>query len=126
MELKDFISETIYQIATGVKESIEKCKDLDIIVNPNISIVSDNDAYIPQDPSNREVSRRIMPIEMDVSVAISNSSENSAGGKIGISVFGVGGSIKGTDNTKNINRIKFTVPVSLPVTEMQNINNMRE
>lgn len=126
MELKDFISETIYQIATGVKESMKKCKDLDIIVNPNISIVSDNDAYIPQDPSRHEICRRIMPIEMDVSVAISKSSENSAGGKIGISVFGVGGSTKDTDNTMNTNRIKFTVPVSLPVTEMQDVYNMRE
>lgn len=52
MELKDFISETIYQIATGVKESIEKCKDLDIIVNPNICGRSDNDFYIPQNPSD--------------------------------------------------------------------------
>ncbi|WP_018463672.1 hypothetical protein [Segatella paludivivens] len=126
MELKDFISETIYQIATGVKESMEKCKDLDIIVNPNIYQQSNNELYIPEDPSRHGICRRITPIEIDVSVAISNSSENSAGGKIGISVFGVGGNIKDTDNTMNTNRIKFSVPVSLPVTEMQDVYNLRE
>lgn len=118
MELKDFISETIYEIATGVKNSMEKCKDLDVIVNPDVCGLDKEHFYIPQFPNKYATNRRIEPIEIDVSVVVSKSEESSIGGKIGISTLGIGGKSNNSDDTKNTNRIKFTVPVALPVTKM--------
>ena len=52
MDIKEFVSEAILQIAQGIKEASEKCQEnqLDVIVNPNVTIGSDNGVCIPKNP----------------------------------------------------------------------------
>ena len=117
MELKDFISETIQQISIGVKDAMEKCSDLDVIVNPDVTIGGDGDYFIPNDKNHISIQRRVQIIDMDISVVVTATTENKMGGKIGISMIGLGGETKGIENTSNTNRVKFSIPVCLPVSE---------
>ncbi len=117
MELKDFISETIQQISIGVKDAMEKCSDLDVIVNPDVTIGGDGDYFIPNDKNHISIQRRVQIIDMDISVVVTATTENKMGGKIGISMIGLGGETKGIENTSNTNRVKFSIPICLPVSE---------
>lgn len=117
MELKDFISETIQQISIGVKDAMEKCSDLDVIVNPDVTIGGDGDYFILNDKNHISIQRRVQIIDMDISVVVTATTENKMGGKIGISMIGLGGETRGIENTSNTNRVKFSIPVCLPVSE---------
>lgn len=117
MELKDFISETIQQISLGVKDAMEKCQEMDVIVNPDITIGSDGDYYVPEN-KNVAMQRRVQVIDMDISVVVTASTESNIGGKIGISMLGVSGTSKEMDNTSNTNRVKFSIPVCLPISKV--------
>ena len=61
MDIKEFVSEAIMQIAQGIKEASEKCQEnqLDVIVNPNVTIGSNNGVCIPKNPEQYHISRRI-------------------------------------------------------------------
>lgn len=110
MELKDFISETIQQISLGVKDAMEKCQEMDVIVNPDITIGSDGDYYVSE-KKNVAMQRRVQVIDMDISIVVTSSAESNIGGKIGVSMLGVSGTSKEIDNTSNTNRVKFSIPV---------------
>ena len=114
MELKDFISETIQQISLGVKDAMEKCQEMDVIVNPDITIGSDGDYYVSE-KKNVAMQRRVQVIDMDISIVVTSSAESNIGGKIGVSMLGVSGTSKEIDNTSNTNRVKFSIPVCLPI-----------
>jgi hypothetical protein len=119
MELKDFISNSIEQIALGLIDASRKCNELGVIVNPDITIGSDGDYCIPKDPKHVNIQRRAQIINMDISVTVTESSKDSIGGKIGVSCFGIGVDSTGGKNTANENRVKFSIPVCLPVTTVK-------
>ena len=116
MELREFICETIVQISNGVNDAIEKCKDLDVIINPNVMTGSKDDYVIPK-KTNKDIERRVQIIDMDIAVTVSDSSENNAGCKFGIEVLGFGAKMKDSSVIRSENRIKFSIPVSLPITD---------
>lgn len=74
MELKDFISQTIREIAEGVQAAAEQCSDLGVIVNPAVTIGENGDFYIPRDlfKASTPVERRVQQIHMDVLVCDRN------------------------------------------------------
>ncbi|WP_321435906.1 hypothetical protein [uncultured Bacteroides sp.] len=117
MELKEFISETIQQIALGVKDAMDKCEELDIIVNPNITVGANGDYYIPKTGSTN-MQRRVQLIDMDIAITVSESSEQNAGGGANIKILNVGGGIKEGKSTSNENRVKFSIPVCLPISNV--------
>lgn len=120
MELKDFISTTIEQISLGVIEASEKCKEFGVIVNPNITIGSAGDFCLPKHPQTVNIQRRVQLLEMDVAVREEQSTEGTYNGKVGISVVNIGGATVDRNYSSNENRIKFTIPVCLPITDVVN------
>lgn len=123
MELRDYISETILQISYGINDAMIKSKEeqLDIIINPDVSIGSDGDYVIPvKNHSSYNFERRVQIIEMDISVTVSETEENSVSGGAGITKIiklGVDASSTGSKHNTSQNRIKFSIPVALPKTE---------
>ena len=93
MDIKEFVSEAIMQIAQGIKEASEKCQEnqLDVIVNPNVTIGSNNGAGIPKNPEKFQISRRIQKVDMDIAVTVQNTKERGTNGSLSISVLGIGG-----------------------------------
>lgn len=120
MELKDFISETIQQISQGIIDAKEKCSELDVIVNPNITIGADGDYYVPEEKRIGSVSmqRRVQLLNMDIAVTVTEASETSGGGKIGVSIFGANINSSGKSENTNISRVQFSIPVCFPVTNL--------
>ena len=117
MELKDFISETIVQIATGVTDAIEKCSEKNVIVNPDITIGENGEFWVPSKGSYR-ISRRVQQVEMDVCVTVSESENNGIDAKVRISVFGIEANSTGIKSNTNETRIRFSIPVCLPVSKV--------
>lgn len=111
MELKDFVGSVIEQISLGVLDAIEKCKkneelkDDVVIVNPNITQGAGGDFSIPKKPESLNTQRRVQLIEMDVAI----DSNGNVIREENISESGV---------KVNENRVKFSIPVCLPATDV--------
>ena len=118
MELKDFISNTIEQISLGILEASKKCNQYGVIVNPNITIGEQGDFCIPKQPEHVNIQRRVQLIDMDIAVTVIESEEGKIEGKLGVSFIGVGGKSQEGKSTSNESRVKFSIPVCLPVTNI--------
>jgi hypothetical protein len=102
MDLETFIAETLRQIVKGVRTAQEHddCKG----------------AFINPSPSPGQGHRLVKPIEFDVALTVTEGSEKQGKGGIGIaSVLGIGGQASSTTASTSVSRIKFEVPVILPV-----------
>ena len=118
LELKDFISNTIEQISLGILEASKKCNQYGVIVNPNITIGEQGDFCIPKQPEHVNIQRRVQLIDMDIAVTVIESEEGKIEGKLGVSFIGVGGKSQEGKSTSNESRVKFSIPVCLPVTNI--------
>lgn len=116
--LKDFISNTIEQISLGILEASKKCNQYGVIVNPNITIGEQGDFCIPKQPEHVNIQRRVQLIDMDIAVTVIESEEGKIEGKLGVSFIGVGGKSQEGKSTSNESRVKFSIPVCLPVTNI--------
>jgi hypothetical protein len=102
MDLKDFVADVISQITDGVIEAINRhdLKNIPGRVNPAF-----------QGPGGEyDYKRGVQNIDFDISVTVSAKKEASGGFKV--SVLNLGGAKSHEDTTTN--KIKFTIPVSLP------------
>lgn len=118
MELKDFISNTIEQISLGIIDASKKCESHGVIVNPNITVGSNGDYSIPKSPEHVNIQRRVQIIDMDIAVNLTNTEGSELGGKIGVSFLRVGRNTIESKNTTHENRIKFSLPICLPTSEV--------
>ncbi|TSA39615.1 hypothetical protein D4R30_00825 [archaeon] len=103
MDLETFIAETLRQIVKGVRtaQQHEDCKGATI--NPPTAPGQNHRLLVKQ-------------IEFDVALTVSEGSEKQGKGNIGIaSVFGIGGQANSTTASSSVSRIKFEVPVVLPI-----------
>ena len=97
MDVKEFVEKTLTQIVAGVNAAEPSMKE------HGGGLVSKYD-------------RHEQPVEFDIAVAASESSEKSAGGKAGlavagISVAGIGGSVGSSLAEASMSRIKFKVMI---------------
>lgn len=118
MELKDFISNTIEQISLGIIQASEKCSSLGVIVNPDVTVGSNGDFVIPKKPERINLQRRVQLLDMDIAIVVTESEEGKVDGKIGVSFIGVGADMKKGKSTANESRVKFSIPVCLPITSV--------
>lgn len=117
MELKEYISQTIYEIAQGVIEASQKCAELGAIVNPAETVGENGSYYVPKDKikGHTAVERRVQQIHMDVLISVTESSMLDSTLKASIKVLGADVNGKTEGNTVNSNRVSFDIPVCLPV-----------
>lgn len=113
MDLKDYVSETIYQIAKGVADAAERCKDIEAEVNPAVICGEGDNMYII-DHGNVNMKKRVQNIKMEISVMVSETSEVDGQVKAGISVVGTKVNGKSGEETQNFNKVSFQIPVCLP------------
>ena len=55
MELKEFISQTIREIAEGVQAASEQCSDLGVIVNPAVTLGENGDFFVPKEKAKEQM-----------------------------------------------------------------------
>lgn len=118
MKLEDFVTNTLKQIINGVKNAQEFAKVNDAKVNPsNIHIVGQSSALTYWDNYNSIAGQAI---EFDISVTTHDEGQRE--GKAGVFVAFLKAGVSGKESTENIatNRIKFTIPVFLPIQQKVN------
>lgn len=74
MNLNDFVSETIFQIAEGVADAAKRCKEFGAVVNPAVTYGKGDNMYILSH-GNVNMERRVQIIKMEVSVSVTETSE---------------------------------------------------
>ncbi len=113
MNLEDFISQSLSQIAKGIEKANEELKGSQALVCPQgVLDVSRDTRYggIKVEDGWLEVHE----VKFDVSVSVAEGSES--GGKLGVSVGGFSIGANGKENQANssASRIQFSVPMVLP------------
>jgi hypothetical protein len=110
MELKDFIKGTLTEIITAVVETQEELKSTGAEINPY--------KYGKIERTKTGEGSPIYHIEFDIAVTTSDTA--GAKGGIGVFVAGLGIGTKGEMTEANTaqNRIKFQIPIALPLSKM--------
>lgn len=118
MDLKEFVSETIISIVSGIKDAQEKTRDLGASVNPGglmrkTDAVSENSTW---DNRNNNFSQ---PVAFDIAITAEDSAKGGA--KVKVLSGLLGGDIGGEKGSKNVlaSRVQFTVPVLFPSEDIE-------
>jgi hypothetical protein len=115
MELKDFIKETLIQIAEGISEAQEVLEDTDCVINPRDIKSEGYDHVVIK--NKRHILQRV---NFNIALASTSNSEDKAGIGVMLGAFGLGGNHTSSDgNTSNTN-ISFSVPVAFPSVDNDN------
>jgi hypothetical protein len=117
MELKDFIRETLAQIAAGVEAAQTEVRDSGGFVNPAHRAgkqESDKSHF-----GSLTLGQNIFLVDFDVTVTVVDATETEGKAKLNVAGFlnlGTGGQ-SNTSSTET-NRISFKVPLVMPVDEV--------
>ncbi|MCF8241359.1 MAG: hypothetical protein K9J16_08220 [Melioribacteraceae bacterium] len=116
MELKEFVSETLTQIISGVKDAQSQQNELGAKINPTIGSAQVSASSIPTSyiPTSN-ISSGIFFIEFDVSVFASNEKGVKGGGSLNVAAIKVGADGEKSSSNAQQNKINFVVPITLPV-----------
>jgi hypothetical protein len=112
MKLQEFVKETLREIIAGVQEAQTYAATTGARINPDEDHARANTSYI--DTSDGGIAP-IKEIDFDVAVTSTDTTEAQAGAGIFVAALGIGA--KGKSDTLNscVSRIKFSVPIALPV-----------
>lgn len=114
MELKEFIRETLSQIAAGVQASQTEVRDAGGFVNPAFRAGKQE-----QDNTHFGVltsGQNIFLVDFDVTVSVIEATETEGKAKLNVAGFmslGTGGQSNASSTATN--RISFKVPLAMPV-----------
>jgi hypothetical protein len=112
MDIKEFVSSTILQIMEAVAESQEQAVALGGYVNPTAHSMPKDGAHIGFTATGQV----IYAIDFDVAVTVASESGTEAGGRLQVaSIVSIGAKGKGSDKSETMSRVKFAVPVMLPI-----------
>ena len=115
IELKDFISESLKQIVTGISDAQDFVIEKGGNVSPkNIIFDGRNNAS-----SGGFVNQPYLVnmIEYDIAIVVQDSTEGQGGAGIFVGGISIGGRVKADQTTTNESRIKFSIPVIYPTKE---------
>jgi hypothetical protein len=113
MELREFVSASLLQIVQGVADSATEISRLGGAVSP---------AFHPNPTNNllgrlkSDASTPVYAVEFDVAVVASSTMGAEGGAKLQVAtILSIGGKGSGSEKDETTSRIKFSVPLSLPV-----------
>jgi hypothetical protein len=111
MDLRDFVSETLIQIADGVKQAQEKATEIGARVNPKLTGGATHAAqhgFLAASGAPAQI------VQFDVALTVKEGSGTKGG--IGIFAGAVTLGSSGQSNAENssVSRVKFSVPLSFP------------
>lgn len=116
MELQDFISSTLIQIARGIEKAANELDDSKAVVNPrnvNTNVPQEADIYGVLDTQKRYF-KVVQKIDFDVAVTAEKGTETKGGIGIQVGSVGLGTQGKSENISSSVSRIKFSIPMTLP------------
>ncbi|MFI8647918.1 hypothetical protein ACIGJK_24390 [Pseudomonas iridis] len=117
MDLKDFIANSLTQIAEGILAARDALADTDAEVNPtNLATHSKNSQGYGRTELSEDMNRgRVVErVTFDVAVTTESGTEGNAGLKVGIASFGIDTGGKLIDKAGQASRIQFGIPMVFP------------
>lgn len=120
MELDEFVAKTLEQIIKGVADAqvAVRRSAADAVINPYNAVINPSvGSALPPDRLDEGTGTLVQEVSFDVAVTVSESGKSGAGLQVG--AFGVGGKMGGGSKRarSEVSRIKFVVPVVLPMGE---------
>ena len=103
VELKDFISETLSQIVSGVRNA----QDMLTENEPNAAVA-------PTGQGTKDETLLNQMVEFDIAVAAESGKKTSGGIGIIVGAINLGSTGKSSSEQSSTNRVKFSVPIHLP------------
>lgn len=116
MDLREFVSDTIFQIIAGVKEAQEKASELGGDVNPRLSSGSDHAA---KHGFLRTTGGLAQIVQFDVALTIKEGSGTKGGIGVFAGAVNLGSSGQSSNESSSVSRVQFSVPLSLPISSKQ-------
>lgn len=114
MELKDFVTSTLTQIAEGVKNAQEPYKNLGGVVNPGgLKLVEGGMPYGKTIPMHGDAIL-LCNVQFEVSLTSDNLSNNSGGIGVLFGAISIVGKSGEEERQSSLTKVKFNVPVKLP------------
>jgi hypothetical protein len=113
MRLQEFVSQAVKEIIAGVQEAQTYAATTGARINPALHYgAADKGPYAL---GTDDEPRPIRDVEFDVGVTSTDASETQAGADVFVAVLGIGA--RGRSDTSNgcVSRIKFSVPIVLPI-----------
>ena len=116
MDLKEFVSASLSQIAEGIIDANDKLKDKGAYVNPNGVQAYSNDAkaYGRLNADFKDHLPLVELVNFDVAVQVESGSQAGGGLKISIASIGVGAEGSSSESHSSASRIRFRVPMVYP------------
>jgi len=116
MQLHEFITETLTQIAEGVNNANKRLQGSSAVVNPrNVNYNRDGNirtyGWLTE---NKERLRAVHLVDFDVVVTATEGKENKGGLGVAFAGIGLGSTRKEDQEHIAQNRIKFSIPMVLP------------
>jgi hypothetical protein len=102
MDLKDFVADVISQIQDGVTEAIRRHDERGTVGRINPKFPEDNWKDLVQ------------KIDFDIAITASGKTSGEGSGGVQVHFFNTSGKLSKSHENSMTNRIKFTIPVSLP------------
>lgn len=115
MELSEFVKQSLTQIVSGVKACQEEIRSQGGYVNPAVFASAPGNTSTTHFGSVDD-GHNVLLVDFDVAVTVTDTIEGAAGGKLSVaSFFKVEAGGKGSTASEATSRIKFKVPLALPV-----------
>ncbi|WP_072669373.1 hypothetical protein [Vibrio injensis] len=114
MNLEDFISQSLSQIARGIEKANKELEDSQALVSPEgVTEVKRESKY---GSLKVDANKWLKVSEISFDVAVTATSGTESGGRLGISVSGIniGANGKSNHGDTSESRIQFSVPMVLP------------
>ena len=115
MELSEFVSQSLTQIVKGVKTSQDEIRKQGGFANPAVFTSAHGQASATHF-GTIENGQNLLLVDFDVAVTVTDATEGGVGGKLSVASFfkfEAGG--KANSINESTSRIKFKVPLALPV-----------
>jgi hypothetical protein len=111
MDLKTFIAETLKQVIDGVRDAQAHAKDTGALINAakKVTTLSTGQVRETDDPE------RLQNVEFDVAVSAEEGKQRKGGLGIVVGPVAIGGHGQASTTTQSVSRVKFAVPLRLPV-----------
>ncbi|MBH1496977.1 hypothetical protein JY423_13905 [Stenotrophomonas maltophilia] len=115
MDLKEFVRETLVQIATGVKDAQIDVRALGGIVNPATqNPLKVGNSYF----SSVDDLHHVFLVDFDVAVSVAENTGTSAQAKLNVAtILSLGAGGQSANSSAATNRLTFKVPLALPLDE---------
>ncbi|MEJ0099843.1 MAG: hypothetical protein WDO12_08925 [Pseudomonadota bacterium] len=116
MDLAEFVSQTLTQIATGVSQAKESVEKLGGQINPKPFMTADSASrlgLVHTDSSGDAVSL----VQFDVALTVTQGTGTKGGIGVFAGAISLGSSGQSTAESSSVSRVKFIVPMMLAPTK---------